>query len=168
MVVVSVEAPRCWFGIFEALTLLSVHNLVVWQGLQRCLRGGDPATIGPLTGALGGSDVVAAALLSDDPPVILSRLSRVALELQAARNPPGLACAFHNAVEAHASQKGADDQARHEGRNHGQVLIDSSVGLLLLLVGDSLGIRRVHLELADDGVKSLPVLFKLEQVLLSH
>ena len=168
MVVVSVEAPRCWFGVVKALALLSVHNLVVWQGLQRCLCGGDSATIGPLTGALRGTDVVAAALLSDDPPVILSRLLRVALELQAAGNSPGLACALHNAVEAHASQEGADDQARHQGRNHGQALVDSSIGLLFLLAGDLLGAWGIRLELAEDGVESLLVLFELEQVLLSH
>ena len=169
VVIVRVEAPRCWFGIFKALTLLSVHNLVVRQGLQRCLCGGDSATIGPLTGALLGADVLAAALLSDDPPVIMSRLLRVTLELHAAGNSPALACALHNAVEAHASQEGAEDQACHEGRNHGHARVDSSVGLLLLLVGDFLGTReRVRLELAEHGVESLLVLFKLEQVLLSH
>ena len=69
LVVIALEAPRCWFDVVEVVTLLSVHDLVVREGLQRRVAGGDSTAIDLLSSV--HNHVIGTALLSHDPPIIL-------------------------------------------------------------------------------------------------
>ena len=114
LIIVSIEASRCWLGVFEVFTLQSVHNLVVWLGLEICLSDDNFFESGLLLSSIldSGTDVRAIALLPHDPPTILTFwLLRFRLKLHAAGNS-ALAHALHHAVQADASQEGSNDQAR--------------------------------------------------------